>query len=205
MRIEPSRKGGTAIDWGAVRRGVEASAAATQRDSLLTPDQKREILRQRAKAVSREEHVVAPEAALHLVEFSLAHETYAFETAYVREVFPLQAFAPLPGAPAFVLGLASLRGQILSLLDLKQFFDLPSIGLSDLNKIIVLRDDQMEFGILADSVNAVRSVPLASLQPSLPTMSGVREEYLKGITAERLIVLNAPRILSDPRILVRQH
>jgi purine-binding chemotaxis protein CheW len=43
-----------------------------------------------------------------------------------------------------------------------------------------------------------------SLQPSLPTLTGIRAEYLKGVTSERLVVLDLARILADPGIIVHE-
>jgi purine-binding chemotaxis protein CheW len=86
--------------------------------------------------------------------------------------------------------------------DLKKFFDLPEKGLGELNKVIILKSDNMEFGILADTIAGVRAVPLASLQRAIPTLTGVREEYLKGITPDRVAVLDAEKILADKRIIV---
>jgi purine-binding chemotaxis protein CheW len=88
--------------------------------------------------------------------------------------------------------------------DLKRFFDLPNNALTDLNRVIVVRKDGMELGILADTIHGVRRIPQRELQPSLPTLTGIRAEYLKGVTAERLIVLDANKLLSDPKIVVRE-
>jgi chemotaxis signal transduction protein len=44
----------------------------------------------------------------------------------------------------------------------------------------------------------------ASLQPSLPTLTGIRADYLKGVTEERLVVLDLERILADPKIVVHE-
>jgi purine-binding chemotaxis protein CheW len=35
-------------------------------------------------------------------------------------------------------------------------------------------------------------------------LTGIRAEYLKGVTAERLIVLDANKLLSDPKIVVQE-
>jgi purine-binding chemotaxis protein CheW len=40
----------------------------------------------------------------------------------------------------------------------------------------------MELGILADAILGVRSITVEELQPALPTLTGIRAEYLKGIT-----------------------
>jgi purine-binding chemotaxis protein CheW len=57
---------------------------------------------------------------------------------------------------------------------------------------------------LADVIVGVRSVAGDSLQPSPPTFTGIRADYLKGIGAERLVVLDIDRILSDPKIIVHE-
>jgi purine-binding chemotaxis protein CheW len=74
--------------------------------------------------------------------------------------------------------------------------------MTDLSKVIVLRSDTMEFGVLADSVGGARSIPVAEIQPSLPTLTEVREKFLKGVTKDRLVILDGERILSDESIVV---
>jgi purine-binding chemotaxis protein CheW len=103
-----------------------------------------------------------------------------------------------------VLGIVNVRGHILPVLDLKKFFALPEQGLTDLHCIIVVREHDLEFGLLADLVVGVRSIPLESLQPSLPTLTGIRSEYLKGVTDECLVVLDLARLLADPKIIVHE-
>ena len=50
----------------------------------------------------------------------------------------------------------------------------------------------------------VRSLPAESLQPSLPTLTGIRRNYLKGVTTERLIVLDLAGLLADPKLIVQE-
>ena len=52
----------------------------------------------------------------------------------------------------------------------------------DLNKVIVLQSGNMVFGMLADAILGVRRIALAEIQPALPTLTGIREKYLKGMT-----------------------
>lgn len=191
------------IDWSEVHRRLDAAQIALERGLAPTSEEKKRILKQRAKALAREpEAEEGAQEYLEVVEFSLAYEKYGIESSYVREVYPLTEITPLPGTPAFVLGIVNIRGQILSVIDLKKFFDLPEKGLTDLNKVIILRNDGMEFGVLADAILSVRLVPLKEIQPSLPTLTDIRADYLKGVTRERLIVLEAAKILSDRRMIV---
>jgi len=168
-------------------------------------NEKSEILRARAKALAREpENRQAVAAALDVIEFGLAHERYAIEASYVREVHPLEDLTPLPGTPPFVAGIVNVRGRILPVIDIKKFFDLPEPGITDAHKILLVYAEEMEFGILADTVAGVRSIPMDAIQPSLPTLTGIRAEYLKGVTAERLVILDAARILADRKIIVHE-
>ena len=97
----------------------------------------------------------------------------------------------------------NLRGQVLSVIDLKKFFELPEKGITDLNKVIVLSSLEMEFGVLADSITGVRSVRTDELATGLVTLTGIREDYLKGVAPDRLIVLDGHRLLSDKNMVVR--
>ena len=121
----------------------------------------------------------------------------------MREVYPLKNLTPLPCTPPFVRGIVNVRGRIMPVLDIKKFFDLPE-GLTDLHRVILVGGDDLELGLLADVIVGMRPVPMDSLQAALPTLTDIRGEYLKGVTAERLVVLDLDRILADPKIFVHE-
>jgi purine-binding chemotaxis protein CheW len=163
------------------------------------------ILRARAQALARPpRRAPAAGTMLELLEFSLASERYALETRHVQEVQPLRELTPLPCTPPFVLGIVNVRGRILPVLDLKRFFELPERGLTDLHRIILVRGNELELGLLADVIVGVRNIAADSLQPSLPTLTGIRADYLKGVSEDRLVVLDLERILSDPKIIIHE-
>jgi purine-binding chemotaxis protein CheW len=169
------------------------------------PSEQQRILKARARALAQEpEERVAPEDYLEVLEFALAYERYALETSLVREVHPLKELTPLPCAPPFILGIINLRGQILAVIDLKRFFNLPEKGLSDLNKVIILRRGRLEVGLLADAVAGVRAIPWPEVQAPLSTLEGLSPDYLKGVTKEALIILDGEKIVADPRLIVHE-
>lgn len=195
---------GRAVDWDQVRRRLAAIREAFERGAA-SPEQKRETLRARGRELAREADAErADDETIDVVEFALGNERYGVETGYVREVLPLREFTPLAGAPPFVLGVMSARGQILSIVDLKRLLDLPARGLGDLNKIVVLRGNGMEFGILADRVVGMRALSLQEIQSVPSTLAGIRDVYLRGVTAEQLIILDAHRLLTDQQLIVRE-
>jgi purine-binding chemotaxis protein CheW len=201
------------IDWADVRSRMEAIRLAIERGWKPDPDEKKKILKARAKNLSQEpEEKETVEKYIEVVEFLLSYEKYAIESSYVREIYPLKELTGLPCTPPFILGIVNVHGQIISVIDIKKFFELPEKGLGDLNKVIILhsevpalsRVEGMEFGILADVILGVRRIPLTDIQPSLPTLTGIREEYLKGVTGEQVVILDAGKLLSDKKITVHE-
>lgn len=194
--------GKAAIDWDELRRRLERGRAALEQGAAPAAEKAKQILHARAKELAREApKTPASEAFLDVVAFQLASETYALESSCVREVYPLKEFTPLPGTLPFIVGLLNVRGRLLLVIDIKKFFDLPEKGLTDLNKVIILHRNGLELGILADAILGVLLVPLAEIQTSLPTLAGIRSDYLRGVTKERLVVLNAENILSDKKLI----
>lgn len=200
-----ARKTNKPIDWREVERRMEGARVAIERIWAPTAEDTQRILQERARILAREAAPVeAANETVEVIEFLLAHERYAVESAYVREVYPLEDITSLPCTPAFVLGIINLHGEILSVIELKKFFDLPEKGLTDLNKVIVLESNDMVFGIVADAISGVRCIPRAGIQPSLPTLTGIREDYLLGVTAERVVILDAEKLLTDKKLIVKE-
>ncbi len=161
------------------------------------------VLKDRAKELS--EVPVDQETgseSIEIVEFVLAYEKYAIESIFVDEVYPMKDFTPVPGVPSFILGIINLRGKILSVIDIRKFFDLPVKGLSNLNRVLVVKTPEMELGILSDFILGVRTIRKKNIHPPLPTLTGIRAKYLHGITDEGLVLLDVIKILSDQDIIV---
>jgi purine-binding chemotaxis protein CheW len=171
----------------------------------LTEEEKSRIMRKRAKKLASESKTKeTDEEKLEILEFMLSGERYGLESLYIREAYPLKNFTPIPCTPAFVLGLVNVRGQVMSIVDIGRFFELPRKGITELNRVLVLSSGDMEFGILADDILGVSQVPVKDIQESLPTLTDIRAEYLKGVTKDRLTILDAKKILTDKNLIVHE-
>jgi purine-binding chemotaxis protein CheW len=60
----------------------------------------------------------------------------------------------------------------------------------------------MELGIEADSVLGVMKLRKDEIQPSLPTLTGIRAQYLKGLACEGMVVLDGEKILTDQHMII---
>ncbi|HSJ04367.1 MAG: chemotaxis protein CheW [Verrucomicrobium sp.] len=164
-----------------------------------------EILVERARKLAQP--LVQPGDAvrrLDLIVFGLASERYALETRFVTEVCLLKDLVPLPCTPDFVAGIVNVRGRVLPVLDLRKFFDLPPLGILDLHQIILVQEQDMELGLLADTVAGLISLPVDEINPPMATLLGIQGRYLKGVTSDCLVVIDLEEILNDPAIIVHE-
>lgn len=200
------------INWDEIHHRIGSVNEAIERGFSPGPEEQKKILKARAELLAKEPEEIKAGEYMEIVEFLLAQEHYGVETGYIREVYPLKDYTPVPCTPRFVLGLINVRGQIIPVIDMKKFFDMPEKGLSELNKVIILNSERsalsraggMEFGILADAILGVHSIEVGEIQPPLPTLTGIREEFLKGVTAERMVILDAGKLLTDKNVVVHE-
>jgi purine-binding chemotaxis protein CheW len=176
-------------------------------EEALSPAELAEIWAKRAYALAEPPPAEADGETLNLLVFILNGERYGLEVAHVREIHSLSQITPVPRTPDFVVGIFSARGRLISLIDLRRFFGLAGTGLSDQSKIIVINDgegDDLEIGLLSDEVVDVITVFQTDLEPALTTQSVGRAEFVRGITADMLVVLNVKTLLYDERLIVNQ-
>jgi len=110
----------------------------------------------------------------------------------------------LPGIPAFIRGIINVHGKITPVIDIKKFFEIPEQTQAQSDKVIIVTLDGAWFGLLADDVLGLSLVPVSSIQSSLPTLSGVREAYLKGVTDDQVVILDPREWLKDKSLLVHE-
>lgn len=184
------------VDWAQIRQRVDALGLELGLErGEQSPEGARALLEQRARVLARPVAPAEIGERLELVSFTLANETYAVESRYVVQVFRLLDLTPLPGAEPPVFGLTVWCGDLLTILDLRPVLGLPVAGLDDLSRVIVLGLGRPEFGVLADAVLEVLSVPVSDLGAA-GEGQGKRREYLRGITNEAVLVLDSSRLLS---------
>ncbi len=162
-----------------------------------------EVLKARAQQLAKGGQKESPEQKrVRIVEFKMANESYGIELDHMRMIHPLNNLTDLPGIPAFIKGIINVRGKIVSIVDLKKFFDLAEQEPAGRPQVIILSSEGMEFGILADRIIGIKEVPEGEIQASLPTLTGIRAKYLKGITTQGTVILDAVKLLTDPKMCV---
>jgi chemotaxis signal transduction protein len=138
-----------------------------------------------------------------VLRFQLAYRQYALEMKFVQEVIITGEITPVPGTPDFISGICAVRGQIISLVDLRALLKIPEKGLTDLNRVIVMTNGKNTFGILADSISGVGIICLNQVAaPRSEDLLGGSKYFRGTLDQENLFLLDAGTILGDPGIIV---
>ncbi|MDP3910839.1 MAG: chemotaxis protein CheW [Gemmatimonadales bacterium] len=160
----------------------------------MSPESRREVLEERARALARPAAAPLAGDMLEVLTFTLANETYAVESRYVVAVFRLTDLSPLPGAEPPVFGVTAWRGELLTILDLRAALGLSVTALNDLSRVIVLGEERPAFGILADAARELVTLAASDVRQP-PARVAARREYLRGVTSEAVLVLEATKLL----------
>lgn len=183
----------TSTDWTELRRRLEVAAGALN-STVASPERAREVLDERARVLARPlaRPTTGPELAA--ITFSLANETYAIESRVVWEVFRLRELSPLPGATPPVCGVIAWRGELLTVLDPRSLLGLPVTALNDLSRVLVLGKERWNCGMLVDAVLDIVTIAESEMHPLAPSAAAPRH-YLRGITGDAVLVLDADKLL----------
>ncbi|HNX17516.1 MAG TPA: chemotaxis protein CheW [Methanoregula sp.] len=96
---------------------------------------------------------------IQVVEFALGNELFAIDLFDVKEVVEYTTITKLPNVPSYVRGIIDLRGEITTIVDLKQRLNITdeSRVAAEASRIIVLDDKitKSKIGILVDDVTSV--------------------------------------------------
>lgn len=163
------------------------------------------ILKERARILQKDsEDSDGMKEKMDTLEFMLSNEKYAIDSTYVSEVVKIKDLTPLPCTPSFILGIINRRGQILSVIDIKKFFNMPEKGITNLNRVIIVKHEEIEVGILTDEIVGNSAIDLDVLQTKVPSVNEIADNYILGLAKERFIILDIKELLLDEKIRVNE-
>lgn len=124
--------------------------------------------------------VVLAGAPAGAVLLRLGSSRYAVDMPDVAEVLPLPGVTRVPGAPAWLLGVANWRGRMLPVLDLRPLLATPVVPLASSARVLVVARGELVAGLVAEAVPGVYDAPLTHLEPPPPTLTGEAARLVTG-------------------------
>jgi len=137
--------------------------------------------------MSQKEEVKKPEKARQAetseryLAFLLGKEQYAIPLLQVKEVIEMSEPTPIPQTPSYFKGIINLRGQVISVLDLRSRLQLAKIENGPKTAIIILDlDPAFCLGVIVDRINSVLAFQADDVSTPPELLSG-KEQYLTGV------------------------
>jgi len=138
------------------------------------------------------------EETLPLIIFRLSREWYGVEMTKIKEILKKPRITFLPSSPEYIAGIINLRGNILSVTDLKAIFGLPRDEPTEGARIVAVESGFLETGLLVDEVVESIEMQVSKIESVSPSLPPERGKYLEGLFRweNKLVALiNVERVL----------
>ncbi len=163
-----------------------------------------DILKQRAKKLALNPDKIDIEDKISIVKFFLGAEEYAIETKYIKEVYKYDKITKVPGTPSFIIGIVNIRGEIYCVNNIFEILGMGSIIDNSYDKIMLLKNDNLEFGILLKDLGGEVMISTSKIQTAFGVLQIEKKEYIKGVLSCGTIVLDLNNILNDESLIVNE-
>jgi len=167
--------------------------------ALNADPQTRALLKKRAEELARRGDEVDQTAQEPFVHFRLGRsEEYGVPHSLVDEVVSVATIARVPCAPPSISGVINRRGQMLPVVDLRQFFGLavePQPGPAV--DVVVISAAGMNVGIRVDELMGIGEYRPDALSTVLPSQGSLDRSHVLGLLGGRVTILNIEKILTD--------
>ncbi|MBI2568903.1 MAG: purine-binding chemotaxis protein CheW [Candidatus Schekmanbacteria bacterium] len=139
---------------------------------------------------------------VQLVVFLVGRELYGVDIVKTREILRLLPIRSLPNTPPFLEGVATVRGELIPIIDLRKRFASGSAGPERDARIVVLRSEEaVDIGVIVDAVCEIAVVETADLKAAPPLLTMLDAAYLLGIAERKdggaVAIIDTDKLLSS--------
>ena len=130
--------------------------------------------------------------------FNLGKEEFAIPLLSIKEVIGLPDVTPIPQAPAYFMGIMNLRGQVISVMDLRLKMNIKPTQ-SDETSVIILDLGDSQLGVAVDQVNSVQLLNAEDVSEKPVVDSTKNHDYILGVLRKEdklVLLLDVARALS---------
>lgn len=148
--------------------------------------------------------LVETQRAQRFVLFTIAGVHYAVGQQFVTELDRVPKTTLVPQVPAWIRGVANIRGDIISVVDLRLFLGIePAAPHSGRLLVVRLPDEELTIGFVVDGIGQIVTVASEDIRPPASPLEGALAPFLAGVSVigERLVaVVDLDRLLRSPEI-----
>ncbi len=135
---------------------------------------------------------------VQVTTFYLGQELFGVDALQVQEILPYQQLISVPLAAKYVQGLINLRGQIVTVLDLRRRLGLERLEDEGTGMNLIVQSAEGPMGLSVDVIGNVIDIQTSRFFPPPGTIRGVAVRYIQEVCQleqELLIALDLQSIL----------
>ncbi len=143
------------------------------------------------------------------ISFLIGNNTYCLEIVHVGGFYKHSEtkIIKIPCTPNFVAGLISIKGDYLTVIDLKRYFDNEPSNITDKSTIIAIQSKDFKVGFIADEISDTLNIQSADLyskkNKGKNIKADIKNEIIEYVKDNKLyLVLNMTEILNNEKIYV---
>lgn len=164
----------------------------------------RNILKHRAMLLARPiEEPFTPPGKQYVV-FELAKEKFACDIAFSDEVIVVKSILSIPCTPQYVVGVLSLRGSLVTVVDLRYFFNMQEKTVLGSDRALVIKNGNFRVALMTDEVVGLQYIAHDEIQSNNMILYNFPKEHVSGITGDRTIILNPNSLFRKEVLEVNQ-
>ena len=125
------------------------------------------------------------------VIFKLGEEEYGMDITLVNAIENYTGVVPIPNAPAHILGILNLRGEVIPVYSLRKKFGMSETAATDNTQLLITRTADTAIGYKVDSVSEIMEVADSEFQGIPVIVKNEDTGYALGVANKknRMIVL----------------
>lgn len=172
-------------------------------DLLAKDKQSLDIFNQRSLKLNERFNQLAAQNVFYenrFVTFLLDNTTFCLDLNYTKEFIPLGNITPLPCTPDYIEGLICVRGEFITVLNLKRFLNYPKYTYTKDSKIIVINSKEYKLGLLTDDIFEIISISDEKIHKNENKSDDnfISEEYIEAQSVKP--ILNLQKLIRDERL-----
>lgn len=140
---------------------------------------------------------------LRMLAFKLGDESYCINLSSSKELIRIDSLTKVPNTPAFIMGVINLRGEIISVLDVRGFLNQQTPDKIGDQMVFITDVTDANVGVVIDDLMGVIDVEEKNIQPPISTINKEQSAFTKGqveVNGNIFIVLDIYQILKSDSV-----
>ena len=150
----------------------------------------------------------AIEQIVQHITFNVGDEVFGVDIMCVEEIIIPRKSTAIPRTPDYFLGIINLRGEVISILDMRRRFGVEFSEVTEESRIIVIHSQGCKLGMMVDKISSIVTLQNSAVQSASKFVSSEKQQYIAGSyrlpDEEILLLLDHEKLIDENDFYIEQ-